>query len=785
MRPAIQKKNGNTCTIANVSACTDEDLLTAICIGEAGNINDRDGKKGVMNVVMNRVADATFPNTVRDVVTASGQFLGLNMGIRRLNNPSFSDCRDLAREVMNSPADDPTYGALWFNQSCSKPCSQYCTTYLGDGSSPAHYFSRRAIPEEMKNCTGERRSPCCTYPRTRISHIRFTEEEVEPIVAERQSIQKKCSCGGGCSRCKGEEEAERVSMSIMKKESCKASAVSFKPSADSNEQDQISEIMSGKGSGQSLDDDTRSFLEPKFGFDFSRVRIHTDSYAARKSNELNAEAFTIGKDIFFNAGRYNPSSLEGKRLLGHELTHVVQQNGIGFCINCLEIDDRRKKIVETALNLSDEHYLMGAGGQIPDKGGGVNSRNVVLDPTNHTASVDVYYGKDKGTKTHACGGRYSKVTSMPEGNPANAEHQKSPSKYKWKRTSDRSEVWGEACEGKRHFDCGGFVSFCYHQACPEVKYPGPASGLLSSAFGWNDVKKEEIQGGDIAYRDGHAGLCISNTEIISALGIKWGVIKEGVNKYTKFGHLKCLIDVGKKPQYAADKKQVAKKPLLGRTEIPCKWNPSMNVSYDKKTYQFLQGIKHLILPISQRVGVPENSIAGAIADEFDTRRGIRGIVDRLQDSIIDALPECFIDVDRFFDIHSKLFNTLENDIGPANIKVKTALKLVQWGILKIPGYPSSDIKVNKIVNFLLTEKGTVEATAAVIRLAKSLFSSYITQYSKTIVEAIFVEYFKQGDSYYLRFRNVLKIDPDHKVCPGDDGWQYFFNREQINKTIHS
>ncbi|MBF8251521.1 MAG: hypothetical protein HW382_1149 [Deltaproteobacteria bacterium] len=153
------------------------------------------------------------------------------------------------------------------------------------------------------------------------------------------TIQKKCSCGGSCSRCKGEEEADKVSMSIMKMESPAIShkpyAISYMPSAinQRDEQAQISEIMASKGSGHSLDDNSRSFMEQRFGYDFNHVRIHTDSYAARKSNELNAEAFIIGKDIFFNTGRHNPSSSDGKKLLAHELTHVVQQsqqNGNAF-----------------------------------------------------------------------------------------------------------------------------------------------------------------------------------------------------------------------------------------------------------------------------------------------------------------------------------------------------------------------------------------------------------------------------------------------------------------------
>jgi len=179
-----------SCSTAQINDCSDEDLLTAICIGEAGNISNRDGKKGVINVVMNRMVDSAFPISIRDVVTATGQFNGLNQGIRNLNNPGFSDCRDIAREVFNNPTDDPTLGALWFNQSCVKPCSQYCTTYLGDESSPAHYFSRRATSEEQRICERSRRRVerhCCDYPRTRISYVTFTEEEVEPIIGQSEA----------------------------------------------------------------------------------------------------------------------------------------------------------------------------------------------------------------------------------------------------------------------------------------------------------------------------------------------------------------------------------------------------------------------------------------------------------------------------------------------------------------------------------------------------------------------------------------------------------------------
>jgi len=81
-----------------------------------------------------------------------------------------------------------------------------------------------------------------------------------------------------------------------------------------------------QGSGQGLPPATRSFMETRFGQDFSGVRIHSDGQAGRLAEQVNARAFTVGNDIFFGASQYTPSSKEGQHLLAHELTHVVQQS---------------------------------------------------------------------------------------------------------------------------------------------------------------------------------------------------------------------------------------------------------------------------------------------------------------------------------------------------------------------------------------------------------------------------------------------------------------------------
>lgn len=86
------------------------------------------------------------------------------------------------------------------------------------------------------------------------------------------------------------------------------------------------EIMEASGKGSPLPAEIQAEMSRALGMDLGRVRIHHDAAAAKLCTELNAQAFTHGYDIFFNEGKYNPESAEGKRLLAHELTHVAQQN---------------------------------------------------------------------------------------------------------------------------------------------------------------------------------------------------------------------------------------------------------------------------------------------------------------------------------------------------------------------------------------------------------------------------------------------------------------------------
>lgn len=88
-----------------------------------------------------------------------------------------------------------------------------------------------------------------------------------------------------------------------------------------------SQINNKRGTGEPLPENIRASFESGFGYDFSGVRVHTDAESAETARAVNAQAFTVEEDIVFGSGAYAPEATEGQKLLAHELTHVVQQQG--------------------------------------------------------------------------------------------------------------------------------------------------------------------------------------------------------------------------------------------------------------------------------------------------------------------------------------------------------------------------------------------------------------------------------------------------------------------------
>jgi len=129
-----------------------------------------------------------------------------------------------------------------------------------------------------------------------------------------RTLQRKCACGGSggasgeCSECK-KKKLQRMGL---------GSGPQLAPPI-------VHQVL--RSPGRPLDAATRAHFEPRFGHDFSRVRIHADGMAGESARSVNALAYTVGPRIVFGAGQYQPRAASGQRLLAHELTHVVQQQG--------------------------------------------------------------------------------------------------------------------------------------------------------------------------------------------------------------------------------------------------------------------------------------------------------------------------------------------------------------------------------------------------------------------------------------------------------------------------
>jgi len=129
-------------------------------------------------------------------------------------------------------------------------------------------------------------------------------------------LQRQCACGqytggGECAECSKKREE-----GLLQRASIGAAPISAVPPI-------VHDVLNSPG--QPLDAGTRAFMEPRFGYDFSQVRVHADAKAAESTWAVNALAYTVGRDVVFGTGQYELGTSEGRRLVAHELTHVVQQ----------------------------------------------------------------------------------------------------------------------------------------------------------------------------------------------------------------------------------------------------------------------------------------------------------------------------------------------------------------------------------------------------------------------------------------------------------------------------
>ncbi len=154
------------------------------------------------------------------------------------------------------------------------------------------------------------------------------QRQVEPMEEEEEMVQTQPiadTIQRKCAACEEEETLQRMEMEEEEEETLQTKTQGGGVSAVMpGIQSGISRLR--QGGGVALPASTRSFMESRFGHDFTGVKVHTDSQAANLSRSVNARAFTVGRDVFFNKGEFQPNTSSGMRLLAHELTHTLQQS---------------------------------------------------------------------------------------------------------------------------------------------------------------------------------------------------------------------------------------------------------------------------------------------------------------------------------------------------------------------------------------------------------------------------------------------------------------------------
>ena len=125
-------------------------------------------------------------------------------------------------------------------------------------------------------------------------------------------LQRKCACGKSSP---SGEKCPECEQKLQRKPTTPAKLGEVPPI--------VHDVLATPG--QPLDPETRAFMEPRFGHDFSKVRVHTDAKAAESAQAVNGLAYAVRNDVVFSVGQYQPHATVGKHLLAHELTHVIQQ----------------------------------------------------------------------------------------------------------------------------------------------------------------------------------------------------------------------------------------------------------------------------------------------------------------------------------------------------------------------------------------------------------------------------------------------------------------------------
>ncbi|HWS90093.1 MAG TPA: DUF4157 domain-containing protein [Pyrinomonadaceae bacterium] len=209
-----------------------------------------------------------------------------------------------------------------------------------------------------------------------------TQERAPVAGAQRQAraplLQRKCACGatGSCEKCAGERRT-------LQRKADAGAAQTGGHAAHTGEHAAASEGARGPATdgvpgvvretlespGRPLDSGARTFMESRFGHDFSRVRVHTDARASESARSVGALAYTVGSHVVFGAGQYAPGTPAGRHLLAHELAHVVQQREAPSDLQKLSIAGSADGAHEREADAAADAVMLGGSARVEGRAG--------------------------------------------------------------------------------------------------------------------------------------------------------------------------------------------------------------------------------------------------------------------------------------------------------------------------------------------------------------------------------------------------------------------------------
>jgi len=209
-------------------------------------------------------------------------------------------------------------------------------------------------------------------------------------------------------------------------------------------------------------------------------------------------------------------------------------------------------------------------------------------------------------------------------------------------------------------------------------------------------------------------------------------------------------------------------------------SPQENFPYSDDTFAVIGRLAEPIKAYSRRFGIPPIAVAGSIADEYNTMKGIKGTLDWFQDNVLlHYMPNFAIEIDAWFGFNSKLLNATKHDLGKGNVKLETARRV--YDQFK-DSFTRKNMTYADLVEYLRSDKGTVHVASLVIKKASLDLADLTTGYSPEKTEAVYVTYYKQGPSYIQRFKQALANDPHRRVEPGE-GCRVLLQRDRFKSVL--